>query len=121
VKLRYLTVQVGNVEIFYRDAGPVDAPVIVLLHGFPTSSHMFRDLIPRLAEQFRVIAPDLPGFGQTKSPARETFNYTFDKLAQVITQFIDILGLEHYALSLVTSAVVKMSTSCPFLSPTPVG
>lgn len=59
---------VGNVEVFYREAGPVDRPVLLLLHGFPTSSHMFRDLMPMLADRYRVIAPDLPGFGQTKAP-----------------------------------------------------
>jgi len=89
---------VGHSEVFYREAGPEDAPVILLLHGFPTSSHMFRDLIPRLANRYRVIAPDLPGFGQTRSPARGAFDYTFDNLARVMQHFVDQLELERFAL-----------------------
>lgn len=95
---RYRTQQVGPVEVFYREAGPADAPVILLLHGFPTSSHMFRDLIPLLADRYRVIAPDLPGFGLTKAPARGTFDYSFDNLANVIGEFVDAIGLTRYAL-----------------------
>jgi len=98
MKVEYRTAQVGDVEIFYRQAGPADAPVLLLLHGFPTSSHMFRDLIPRLSQRYRLIAPDLPGFGQTKAPARGEFDYTFDNLAQVIGRFTDVLGLGCYAL-----------------------
>jgi pimeloyl-ACP methyl ester carboxylesterase len=89
---------VGDVDVFYRAAGPVDAPVILLLHGFPTSSHMFRDLIPHLARSYRVIAPDLPGFGQTKAPPRGQFAYTFDNLAKTIDGFTETLGLKRYAL-----------------------
>ena len=96
--VHYRTQQVGPVEVFYREAGAADAPVILLLHGFPTSSHMFRDLIPSLADRFRVIAPDLPGFGLTKAPARGTFDYSFDKLAEVIGQFVEAIGLQQYAL-----------------------
>ena len=94
----YRTRQVDDVEIFYREAGPADAPVILLLHGFPSASHMFRDLIPLLADRFRLIAPDLPGFGQTRSPPRATFDYTFDHLAEVIDGFTEALSLERYAL-----------------------
>lgn len=94
----YQTVTVGNVEVFYRAAGPLDAPVILLLHGFPTSSHMFRDLIPELAGNYRVIAPDLPGFGNTVAPPRGAFDYTFDNLARVIDGFTEVLGLNRYAL-----------------------
>ena len=94
----YRTRQVDDVEIFYREAGPADAPVILLLHGFPSASHMFRDLIPLLADRFRLIAPDLPGFGQTRSPPRGTFDYTFDHLAEVIDGFTEALSLERYAL-----------------------
>lgn len=90
--------QVGDVEVFYREAGPPDAPVILLLHGFPTASHMFRDLIPLLADRFRLIAPDLPGFGQTKAPPRGTFDYTFDRLADMIEGFTNALSLDRYAL-----------------------
>jgi pimeloyl-ACP methyl ester carboxylesterase len=96
--ISYKTQQVGDVEVFYREAGSKDAPVLLLLHGFPSSSHMFRDLIPLLADRYRVIAPDLPGFGRTSSPARGEFPYTFDKLAAVMTAFTEALGLSRYAL-----------------------
>jgi pimeloyl-ACP methyl ester carboxylesterase len=95
---RYGFRQVGDVDVFYREAGPSGAPVILLLHGFPTASHMFRDLIPLLADRFRLIAPDLPGFGQTKAPPRGTFDYTFDRLADVIEGFTDTMSLGRYAL-----------------------
>jgi pimeloyl-ACP methyl ester carboxylesterase len=94
----YQTKMVNGVDVFYRAAGPADAPVILLLHGFPTASHMFRDLIPRLAGRYRVIAPDLPGFGNTKAPPRGTFEYTFDNLAKVIGDFVEALELARYAL-----------------------
>ena len=96
--VRYRTQRVGEVDVFYREVGPVDAPVLLLLHGFPTSSHMFRDLLPELANSYRVIAPDLPGFGQTKAPPRGHFDYTFDALAEVIGGFVEALGLNRYAL-----------------------
>ncbi|QGN55019.1 alpha/beta fold hydrolase [Novosphingobium sp. Gsoil 351] len=95
---RFKSQQVGDVTVFYREAGPADAPVILLLHGFPTASHMFRDLIPLLAHRYRLIAPDLPGFGQTKSPPRGEFEYSFDRLADVLTRFVDALSLDRYAL-----------------------
>ncbi len=98
MKTRYESMQVNDVEVFYREAGPSDAPVILLLHGFPSASHMFRDLIPLLADRFRLIAPDLPGFGQTKSPPRGAFEYTFDSLANVIEGFTEAMSLERYAL-----------------------
>ncbi|WP_170841871.1 alpha/beta fold hydrolase [Sphingomonas gellani] len=79
--VRYRTQHVGDAEVFFREAGAPSAPVILLLHGFPTASHMFRDLIPALADRYRVIAPDLPGFGQTKAPPRGQFNYCFDRLS----------------------------------------
>jgi pimeloyl-ACP methyl ester carboxylesterase len=94
----YRKQNVGEVEIFYREAGSVDAPVLLLLHGFPTSSHMYRELIPKLADKYHVIAPDLPGFGNTVTPPRSKFKYTFDNLSKVIVEFIEILSLEHYAL-----------------------
>ncbi|MET0934901.1 MAG: alpha/beta hydrolase [Luteibacter sp.] len=96
--VHYRRQAVGEVDVFYREAGPVDAPVILLLHGFPTSGHMFRDLIPLLSDRYRVIAPDLPGYGQTKAPARGDFDYTFDNLAKVIEGFVDAIGLTTYAL-----------------------
>ncbi|APG04131.1 alpha/beta hydrolase [Luteibacter rhizovicinus DSM 16549] len=96
--VQYRSQPVGDVDVFYREAGPADAPVILLLHGFPTSGHMFRDLIPLLADRYRVIAPDLPGYGQTKAPKRGDFDYTFDNLAKVIGGFVDAIGLTSYAL-----------------------
>lgn len=96
--VQYRFHRVGPVDVFYREAGPVDAPVVLLLHGFPSASHMFRDLIPLLADRYRLIAPDLPGFGQTKSPPRGAFDYTFDALADVLEAFADGLSLERYAL-----------------------
>ncbi|WP_222428308.1 alpha/beta fold hydrolase [Sphingomonas suaedae] len=95
---RYRTQKLGDVDVFYREAGPANAPVILLLHGFPTSSHMFRDLMPELADSYRVIAPDLAGFGLTKAPPRGTFDYTFDALADVIGGFVDAMGLRRYAI-----------------------
>ncbi len=97
MSVAYKTQQVGNVNVFYREAGARDAPVLLLLHGFPSSSHMFRDLIPMLADQYRVIAPDMPGFGQTKSPQRGDFDYTFDNLANVISGFTQAIGLDRFA------------------------
>jgi pimeloyl-ACP methyl ester carboxylesterase len=94
----YGTRQVGDVSVFYREAGPGDAPVLLLLHGFPTAGHMFRDLIPLLADRYRVIAPDLPGFGNTIAPPRASFEYSFDHLAEVIDGFTDAMGLTRYAL-----------------------
>lgn len=96
--IRYKSQKVGEVDVFYREAGAIDAPIILLLHGFPTSSHMFRDLIPLLSDRYRVIAPDLPGFGQTKAPPRGTFTYSFDNLANVIEGFTEALSLSRYAL-----------------------
>jgi pimeloyl-ACP methyl ester carboxylesterase len=98
MNVSYKTQTVGDVEVFYREAGRADAPVILLLHGFPTAGHMFRDLIPLLAQDYRVIAPDLPGFGNTRAPARGTFNYTFDNLALVVEGFTEALQLDRYAL-----------------------
>lgn len=94
----YRTQVVGDIEVFYRDAGASDAPVILLLHGYPTSGHMFRDLIPRLMKRFRLIAPDLPGFGQTKTPPRGEFAFTFDNLANVMDKFVQALGIDRYSL-----------------------
>jgi len=94
----YKTKKVGDVDVFYREAGHPDAPVLLLLHGYPTAGHMFRDLIPLLANDYHVIAPDLPGFGNTKAPPRGKFNYSFDHLAQVVTGFTEALGLNKYAL-----------------------
>lgn len=98
VKVFHKTVRVGDLDIFYREAGPKDAPAILLLHGFPTSSQMFRNLIPRLADKYRVIAPDYPGFGHSSTPPRDKFAYSFDNLARVIDEFTGTVGLTKYAL-----------------------
>jgi pimeloyl-ACP methyl ester carboxylesterase len=95
---KYLKVE--GLDIFYREAGPEGAPTILLLHGFPTSSHMFRNLIPMLSEHFHLIAPDYPGFGQSSMPSLKNFDYSFDRLAEVIDQFITELGLKKYSLYL---------------------
>ncbi|SOD91645.1 alpha/beta fold hydrolase [Caenispirillum bisanense] len=97
-KIHFRTQKVGDVEVFYREAGPADAPVLLLLHGFPSSGHMYRDLIPHLADSYRVIAPDLPGFGETAAPPREEFTYGFATLATTMEGFVDALGLERYAI-----------------------
>jgi pimeloyl-ACP methyl ester carboxylesterase len=96
--VHYRTVETGAHRVFYREAGETGNPAVLLLHGFPTSSHMFRDLIPLLAERFHVVAPDLPGFGNTVSPPRGQFDYTFDNLARVIGEFVEAIGLHRYAL-----------------------
>ena len=92
------TVEADGVEIFYRESGPADAPVLLLLHGYPTSSHMFRDLFPRLASTYRLIAPDLPGFGFTEVPAERNYHYSFENLAGTTNAFVEALGLKRYAL-----------------------
>ena len=97
-KMLHKTVKVGDLEVFYREAGPKDAPAVLLLHGFPTSSQMFRDLIPKLADKYRVVAPDYPGFGHSSMPPRDKFRYTFDNLADVVEQFTEKVGLTKYAL-----------------------
>lgn len=92
------TVKIGGLDIFYREAGRPDAPAILLLHGFPTSSHMFRHLIPALADRFRVVAPDYPGFGFSSFPSRTSFEYSFANLADIVVAFTDAVGLKTYAL-----------------------
>jgi pimeloyl-ACP methyl ester carboxylesterase len=94
----YQTAPVDGVKVFYREAGRPDAPAILLLHGFPSSSHMFRHLIPALADRYRVTAPDLPGFGFTEAPDRKTFRYTFEHLASVIDGFTEVVGLKRFAI-----------------------
>ena len=94
----YKYATVGDRKIFYREAGNKDAPAILLLHGFPTSSHMFRNLIPRLADQYHVVAPDLPGFGFSDSPPRSEFKYSFENLANVIAAFTEDVELKRFAI-----------------------
>lgn len=98
-KVSFRKVDVDGFNIFYRQAGPKDAPVLLLLlHGFPSAGHMFRDLIPQLSDQFRVTAPDLPGFGQSDMPQRTKFTYTFDNIARVIGRFSEVIGLDRFAI-----------------------
>jgi pimeloyl-ACP methyl ester carboxylesterase len=94
----FRTQEVDGLRIFYREAGVPTAPAILLLHGFPTSSHMFRNVIPLLASHFHVIAPDLPGFGFSDAPKTSDFHYTFERLADVMERFTETLGLSRYAL-----------------------
>ena len=94
----YRTVKVDGLDVFYREAGPKDGPVVLLLHGFPSSSHMFRDLIPLLADKYRVIAPDYPGFGYSSQPARADFKYTFDNLYNVVDKFTRAVGAEKFTM-----------------------
>jgi pimeloyl-ACP methyl ester carboxylesterase len=96
--IRYRTVTVDGLEIFYRESGSKDAPTVLLLHGFPTSSHMFRNLIPKLAEKYHVIAPDYPGFGRSSMPQVGEFEYSFDNLARVIFEFTKKLQLSQFSL-----------------------
>lgn len=94
----YNNLQVNGLKIFYREAGPKNAPTVLLLHGYPTSSHMYRNLIPVLSQKYHVIAPDLPGFGFSDAPDHLTFDYTFDNLTKTMQGFIDQLGLKRFAL-----------------------
>lgn len=96
--VRFDKVDVDGLTIFYRSAGDPGRPAILLLHGFPSSSHMFRDLIPELAPRFHVMAPDYPGFGMSDQPGREHFTYSFHNIARVIDRFTEVLGLERFAL-----------------------
>ena len=96
----YRTLNVEGLEIFYREAGPRDAPAVLLLHGFPSSSHMFRDLIPMLADKYHVVAPDFPGYGESSAPSVDDFEYSFERLASVTEKFIEKLNLSSYALYL---------------------
>jgi pimeloyl-ACP methyl ester carboxylesterase len=94
--IKYKRVDVDGFAVAYREAGPVSGPALLLLHGFPTSSHMFRNLIPKLVDRYRVVAPDLPGFGQSDLPSREKFKYTFSNLAKVMARFTEVLKLYRY-------------------------
>ena len=97
--VHYRTAKIGGVDIFYREAGPADGPVVLLLHGFPTSSHMFRNLIPLLADRYRVIAPDYPGFGESGMPDRKSFRYSFAHYAELMNGLMQQLGARRYGMS----------------------
>jgi pimeloyl-ACP methyl ester carboxylesterase len=96
--IEYRTANVDDLKVFYREAGAVNSPKLLLLHGFPSASHMFRDLIPLLADRFHVIAPDLPGFGRSDMPPRTRFKYSFDNIAGVIDRFTEVVGFERFAV-----------------------
>jgi len=95
---KYRTADVNGLRMFYREAGRAGAPKLLLLHGFPSAGHMFRDLIPQLADAFHIVAPDLPGFGQSDMPPRDKFTYTFDNIASVIERFTEVIGFDRFAV-----------------------
>lgn len=95
---KYKTVKINGLDIFYREAGPKNAPTILLLHGFPTSSHMFRNLIQILSDEFHLVAPDYPGYGNSSMPLVDEFDYTFENMAKIIYKFVETIGLENYSL-----------------------
>ena len=97
-KIRYSKTNVDGFNVFHREAGRADAPALLLLHGFPSAGHLFRELIPALSDRFRVVAPDLPGFGQSDMPPRDKFPYTFAKLAEVIERFTEVIGLARFSI-----------------------
>jgi len=96
--IHYRTADVDGLKIFYREAGRANAPALLLLHGFPSAGHMFRDLIPLLADRFHLVVPDLPGFGQSDMPSRDDFSYTFDNLAAAIGRFTEVIGLKRFTI-----------------------
>ena len=96
--MHYRSAEVDGLKVFYREAGAPTSPKLLLLHGFPSSSHMFRNLIPLLADRFHIIAPDLPGFGQSDMPPRNRFKYTFDNIASVIDRFTEVVGFDRFAV-----------------------
>jgi len=98
--VQYKTVEIQGVEIFYREAGPKDAPTILLLHGYPTSSHMFRNLIRDLSDEYHLLAPDYPGFGRSEQPPMSEFDYSFENLSKVMEEFLEVLQIDRYSLYL---------------------
>jgi pimeloyl-ACP methyl ester carboxylesterase len=98
MSVRFNTVDVDGLRVFYREAGDKARPTLLLLHGFPSASHMFRDLIPQLSDRYYVVAPDLPGFGMTEQPTRDKFTYSFENIAKVLNRFTEVLGLDKFAI-----------------------
>ncbi len=98
--VRYKTEKIDGLDIFYREAGPQNAPTVLLLHGFPTSSHMFRNLIPKLADKYHVIAPDYPGYGNSSMPLVDEFEYTFDNVTEIVDKLIQKVGVTKYSIYL---------------------
>src|SRR4051794_21930288 len=96
--ITYRSADLDGFKVAYREAGQVDAPKLLLLHGFPSAGHMFRDLIPLLADRYHIVAPDFPGFGQSDMPPREKFSYTFDNIARVIERFTEVIGFDRFAV-----------------------
>ena len=96
----YKTAKVDGLDIFYREAGPRDAPAILLLHGFPTSSHMFRNLIMRLSDKFHLVAPDYPGYGNSSAPPVDAFDYSFDHMAEMVEKFMQQMQLDRFSMYL---------------------
>ena len=96
--IQYRTADVDGFNVFYRETGSPQSPKLLLFHGFPSASHMFRDLIPLLADHFHLIAPDLPGFGQSAMPPRSKFQYTFENLAHVMDRFTEVVGFDHFVM-----------------------
>lgn len=97
-KIQYRKASVDGFNVVYREAGRSDAPALLLLHGFPSAGHLFRELIPALSDRFRIAAPDLPGFGQSDMPPRDKFSYTFAALAEVIERFTEVIGFVRFAI-----------------------
>jgi len=108
----YRTLNVEGLEIFYREAGPRDAPTVLLLHGFPWSSHMFRNLIPMLADKYHVVAPDFPGYGESSAPSVNDFDYSFERLATVTEKFTEKLNLSSCAIPLGHRFIGWLPVSC---------
>jgi pimeloyl-ACP methyl ester carboxylesterase len=99
-RVAHRNIEVDGLNLFYREAGPSGAPTLVLLHGYPSSSHMFRNLVPALADRFHILAPDYPGFGCSDAPAADKFKYTFDHLADIIDHFLEKKGVSKYSIYL---------------------